>query len=143
MACLPCCMPGSGAHYWLLFAFTASCTAVLLIILLCCAWEHPDNSRGDAPGLAGDQSVAAVLDRLEFQCDSSQSSPVDESTLEHNTPEHLWLQISPCQSRYWAVLMPGLQQVYLQRDCGQWIKGHLKATLPMDMSMPQQVYPGS
>lgn len=81
-------MSESGAHYWLLFAFTASCTAVLLIILLRCAWEHFDNSRGNAPGLADDQSITAVLDRLELQCElkSKGLSPVDESTLEQNTP---------------------------------------------------------
>lgn len=49
---------------------------------------------------------------------------MDQSTPEQNSPEHLWWQTSPCQSTYWAVLMSGLQQVYLHRDCGQWIKGH-------------------
>lgn len=71
-----------GAHYWLLFAFIASCTAVMLIILLCCAWEHFDNRHSDGPGLADNQSIAAMLDRLEFQCElkSKGLSPVDEST---------------------------------------------------------------
>lgn len=102
LACLPYCMSESGAHYWLLFAFPASCTAVLLIILLCCTWEHFDNSCGDAPGLADDQSITAVLDRLELQCELSSKGlpPVDESTPEQKIPECLWLQISPGQGRY-------------------------------------------
>jgi len=40
--------------------FLLSLLAALLIILLCCAWEHFDNSNGDAPGLADGQAIAAV-----------------------------------------------------------------------------------
>lgn len=60
------------------------------------------NHSDSIPGLADDQSITAVLDRLEFQCElkSKGLSPADESTPEQNTPEHMWLQISPCQSRY-------------------------------------------
>ena len=37
-----------------------SLLAVLLIVLLCCAWERFDNSNGDAPGLADGRGIAAV-----------------------------------------------------------------------------------
>ena len=42
---------------------------VLLIISLCYAWECFDNRSGHVAGLADGQGIAAVLDRLELQCE--------------------------------------------------------------------------
>ena len=42
------------------FTFAACRAAVLLIILLRCAWEHVDNSNSLAPGLADGQDITAV-----------------------------------------------------------------------------------
>ena len=48
------------------FTFAACRAAVLLIILLCRAWEHVDNSNGDVPGLADGQGIAAVSVLLDW-----------------------------------------------------------------------------
>ena len=46
--------------------FFLSLLAVLLSVLLCCAWEHFDNSNGDVPGLADGQDIAAVSVLLDW-----------------------------------------------------------------------------
>jgi len=40
--------------------FLLSLLALVLIILFCCAWEHFDNSDGNAPALADGQGIIAV-----------------------------------------------------------------------------------
>lgn len=82
------------------FILLCLCAQRLLLSqsMLFSALNHSDS----LPGLADDQSITAVLDRMEFQCElrSKGLKPVDESTPEQNTPEHLWLQTSLGQSRY-------------------------------------------
>lgn len=48
----------SSACQWLLLLLPF---ALLLSILLCCAWEHFDISRDHSPGLSDGQIIAAVL----------------------------------------------------------------------------------
>jgi len=59
----------------------------VLIILLCCASEHFDNSHGDAPGLADGQGIAAVSVLLYWtgwnsSVDSSQNNSADTKVSE-------------------------------------------------------------
>lgn len=68
-----------------------------------CAWEHFSDSHGKVPGLEGAQchlcSCAAVLDRLELQCEleSKRLWPVQESTVENKTKSPWRI---PCWSRW-------------------------------------------